>query len=135
MLEQIYPLKLIEKNPLYALILGIGYSVIGIGIAVLLFPEDPAIVAVALIALMVYPTINKLMKQEEQIESTKEEFSLFVFLRDHKYVFLIYILLFVGILLSFSFFALLLPSLATNHIFENQINVLRGNAGGAYFTV
>jgi hypothetical protein len=33
----------------------------------------------------------------------------------------------------FSFFALILPSLATNHIFENQINVLYGRTGGAVF--
>jgi hypothetical protein len=96
MLEQIYPLKLIEKNPIYSLLLGIAYGVIGIGIAVLLFPEDPAIVAVALISLMIYPTINKLLKQEEAIESEKQEFNLFVFLKDHRYVFLIYLLLFVS---------------------------------------
>jgi uncharacterized membrane protein SpoIIM required for sporulation len=133
MLEQIYPLKLIEKNPIYSLLLGIAYGIIGIGIAVLLFPEDPAIVAVALISLMIYPTINKLLKQEEAIESEKQEFNLFVFLKDHRYVFLIYLLLFVGVLLAFSFFALILPSLATNHIFENQINVLYGRTGGAVF--
>ena len=133
MLEQIYPLKLIEKNPFYALLLGVSYGIIGIGLAVLLFPEDPALVAVALIAIMFYPTINKLLKQEEAIETEREEFNLFVFLKDHRYVFLIYILFFVGVLLSFSFFSLLLPSLATNHIFENQINVLYGRAGGAVF--
>lgn len=134
MLEQIYPIKLIEKNPLYALLLGIAYSVIGIGLAVILFPEDPAIVAVALISLMFYPTINTLMKQEEAIESEKEEFNIFTFLRDHKNVFLIYMLLFIGMILVFAFFALILPSLATNHIFKNQINVLYGgNTGEAVF--
>ena len=76
MLEQIYPIKLIERNPWYALLLGIAYSIIGIGLAVLLFPEDPAIVAVALIAIMFYPTIKILMRQEEAIERRKEEFSL-----------------------------------------------------------
>lgn len=133
MLEQIYPIKLIEKNPIYALFLGIAYSVIGIGLAVLLFPEDPAIVAVALISIMFYPTINKLMKQEEQIEGEKKEFNLIVFLRDHKYVFVIYMLIFSGILLTFSYFALLLPSLATNHIFKNQISYMYGT-GGAIFS-
>ncbi len=135
MLEHIYPLRLIEKNPFYAFLLGIAYTIIGIGIAVLLFPEDPAIVAVALISLIFYPTINQLMKQEEAIESEKEEFSLFVFLKDHRSVFAVYILFFFGSLLVFSFFSLLLPALATNHIFENQINVLYGNTvGGAAFS-
>jgi len=134
-LEQIYPLKLIERNPLYAFILGFSYSVIGIGTALLLFPEDPAIVAVAFIALMTIPTLSKLLKQEEGIESKKNDLNLINFYRDHKDVFKVYILLFLGIFLAFSFFSLILPSLATNHIFENQINVLYGaKTGGAVFS-
>jgi len=39
-------------------------------------------------------------------------------------------LIFIGVLLVFSYFALALPSLATNHIFENQIEVLFGKATG-----
>ncbi|MBD3164274.1 hypothetical protein GF323_03675 [Candidatus Woesearchaeota archaeon] len=128
MLEQLYPLKLIEKNNLYALLLGIAYSVIGIGLAVLLFPEDPALVAVALISIMFYPTINKLMKQEESIETEQKEFNFMVFLKDHRYVFMIYMLMFSGMLLTFSYFSLLLPKMASNHIFQNQINVMTGNA-------
>ena len=72
MLEQLYPVKLIQTKAIYAFILGIAYSIIGIGISVLLFPEDPAIVAVAFIALMFYPTIKKLIRLEE-IEETKNE--------------------------------------------------------------
>lgn len=133
MLEQIYPIRLIEKNPFFAFLMGLSYSVIGIGLAVLLFPEDPALVAVAFISIMFYPTISKLMRQEEIIETEREEFNLFVFLKDHKYVFAVYMLFFVGVLLAFSFFALILPSLATNHIFKNQIGVLYGMTGGAVF--
>jgi len=133
MLEQIYPLKLIERHNGFAFLLGFAYSIIGIGAAVLLFPEDPAIVAVAFIAIMFLPTLNSLVKEEEEIESKKEEFNLFVFLKDHKEIFLIYILFFLGTLLAFSFFALTLNSLATNHIFENQINVLYGSATGRAF--
>lgn len=134
-LEQVYPLKLIEKNPLYALILGACYSVIGIGASILLFPEDPAIVAVAFISLMIIPTLSQLLKKEEEIESKNNDFSLINFYLDHKEVFMIYLMLFLGILLAFSFFSLFLPSLATNYIFENQINVLYGpNTGRAIFS-
>ena len=134
-LEQIYPLKLIEKHWIFAFILGVSYSIIGIGTSIILFPEDPAIVAVAFISIMILPTLNKLLKEEEEIESQKDEFNLFIFLRDHKYIFLIYILLFLGVLLGFSFFTLGLPELTTNHIFENQVNVVYGDGkgGGAVF--
>jgi len=135
-LEQLYPLKLIERDPIYAFLLGMGYTVIGIGAAVILFPEDPAIVAVAFISLMVYPTISKLIKQEEKLESKNDEFKLGVFFRDHKDMFKVYAFLFLGILLVFSFFAIMLPTLATNHIFENQIGVLYGRSTGqAIFSV
>jgi len=134
-LEQLYPLKLIEKNPFYALLLGICYSVIAIGASILLFPEDPAIVAVAFTALIILPTLSILLKQEEGIESKKDDFNLVNFYVDHKDVFKVYILLFLGIFLVFSFFALILPSLATNYIFENQLNVLYGSkTGGAIFS-
>ncbi len=134
-LEQLYPLRLIEENPTYALLLGLCYSVIGIGASVILFPEDPAIVAVAFIAIMIYPTLNKLLKQEEEIESKKEEFHPIRFLMEHRYVIYVYGLFFLGSLLAFSLFALILPNLATNHIFENQIQVLyRSRTGNAIFS-
>jgi uncharacterized membrane protein SpoIIM required for sporulation len=135
MIEQLYPIKLIEKRAVIALILGLAYSIIGIGIAVLLFPEDPAIVAVAIISLMFYPTIKKLMVCEECEEAKNTKFSLLGFLNNHKYIFKIYILFFLGVLLGFSFFSVNLPSLATNHIFNNQINILYQVTGKAVFDV
>ena len=135
MIEQLYPVKLIEKKPIFALMLGIAYSVIGIGIAVLLFPEDPAVVAVAIISLMFYPTIKKLMLSGEIEQAKNEGFSLFAFIQNHKYIFKIYILFFLGVLLGFSFFSINLPALATNHIFNNQINILYNITGQAIFDV
>lgn len=135
-LEYLYPLKLIERAPLYAFLLGLGYSIIGIGASVILFAEDPAIVSVAFIAIMFYPTINALMREEEDIESEKEETGFISFFRDHQNIFKVYVFLFLGILLAFSVFSMLLPSFATNHIFKNQLDVLyglTGTAGGAAF--
>jgi uncharacterized membrane protein SpoIIM required for sporulation len=126
-LERLYPLRLMERNLIFALILGFSYAVIGIGVSVILFPEDPAIVSLAFISLMFYPSINILLKQEEEIEATKDTFNLKDFFSEHKNVFGVYILFFLGVLLAFSFFSIILPSLATNHIFENQISILSGS--------
>ncbi|MBD3310517.1 hypothetical protein GF351_04820 [Candidatus Woesearchaeota archaeon] len=134
-LEQLYPLTLLEKNPLYAFLLGVGYSVIGIGSAVLLFPEDPALVAVAFIAIMILPTLNKLIRQEEEIESLKKDFGILLFFRDHKYIFYIYAFFFVGVLIGFGLFSLILPNLATNVLFRNQLEVLYGSVGHAHFSL
>ncbi|MBI2140774.1 stage II sporulation protein M [Candidatus Woesearchaeota archaeon] len=135
-LERIYPIELLEKNPFYALLLGAAYGTIGIGAAVLLFPEDPAIVAVAFTALMMYPSINAILRQEEAIEAQNDEIRLMTFMKDHQNSFKVYSLWFIGTLLAFSFFALVLPALASNHIFENQVNVLygAGTSGKAAFS-
>ncbi|MBI2128755.1 stage II sporulation protein M [Candidatus Woesearchaeota archaeon] len=135
MLEELYSLDFIERHSIIAFVMGLAYSVIGIGAALILFPEDPAIVAVAFTSIMMLPTLRKLLKREEENESKKEGFSLFGFFFEHKALFKVYTFLFLGILLSFSIFALILPSLATNHIFRNQIGVLYGaTAGGAIFS-
>ncbi len=130
-LEQLYSAELLERKSFYAFILGIGYAVIGIGVSVLLFPEDPAIVAVAFTAILILPSLRALLRDAENIEAKEERTSLVGFFRDHKSVFFIYALLFLGIFLVFSFFSLVLPNLATNHIFENQLGVLYGNTGRA----
>jgi len=130
MLEQLYPLQLLEKHWGYAFLLGVVYSVVGIGAAMLLFPQDPALVAVAFISLIILPTMNKLLKEEEELESRKDEFSLHTFYIDHKNVFFIYGCFFLAILFTFAFFAIVLPSLATNHIFESQLGVLYSTMTG-----
>ncbi len=143
-LEQIYPIKLIEKKVIFAFILGLAYSVIGIGLAVIIFPEDPALVAVAFTSLLILPTLKKILEEphlaEEKIKNDPSLiqktlnhitiFSLMNFLRHYWEVIKVYAALFLGIFMSFSFFALKLPSLATNHIFENQINVIYGASVG-----
>src|SRR3989338_1080457 len=135
MLEELYSLDFIEKHSIIAFLMGLAYSVIGIGAALILFPEDPAIVAVAFTSIMMLPTLRKLLKREEETESKKEGFSLFGFFFEHKTIFKVYVFLFLGILLSFSIFSLVLPSLATNYIFKNQIDVLYGQTtGGAIFS-
>lgn len=110
MLEELYSAKLVRDRPLMAFLLGLGYGIIGIGCAVLLFPEDPAVVAVAFTAILFLPLIRSLFEQG---------FDFFAFLK-------IYGLLFIGVLLAFSFFALVLPKLATNYIFQNQLEVMYG---------
>jgi len=130
-LEYLYPLKLIERNPFYSFILGFCYAIIGIGAAVMLFPEDPAIVSVAFIAIIFYPTINSLMKQEEELESEKQESNILLFFKDHQNIFKVYVFSFLGVLLAFSILSIALPSLATNHIFTNQLDILYGPRGQA----
>ena len=134
LLEDLYSVDLVKKKSLYALLLGIGYAIIGIGCAVLLFPEDPAIVAVAFTAILFLPLLRQVLITEEEEECEKvrvdgnSKFSIIQFFKDHHEIFKIYLFFFIGVLLVFSFFAIVLPNLATNYIFKNQLEVMYGTA-------
>lgn len=123
MLEELYSAKFVKDKPLISFLLGLGYAIIGIGCAVLLFPEDPAVVAVAFTAILFIPLIRSMYELG---------FDFFAFLK-------LYGLLFLGVLLAFSFFALVLPKLATNYIFRNQLEVMYGasrdTAGHAFISM
>ena len=130
-LEALYPTRLIEKHVGYAFLLGLAYSIIGIGAAVILFPEDPAVIAVAFTALMIYPTITSILRQEEEEELLRENRSVMGYFIHHSTLLKVYVVMFLGILLAFSFFALVLPKLATNYIFQNQLSLMFGGKTGA----
>ena len=66
-LEQLYSIKWIQKMPFIAFVMGICYTSISIGIALLLFPEDPSMAAVFLTSLVAIPTLNKLLSIEEKV--------------------------------------------------------------------
>ncbi|OVE74810.1 hypothetical protein BVX95_01060 [archaeon D22] len=136
MLENLYSQNILQKNFYYAFVLGFAYAIIGIGIAVLLFPNDPALVSVAFTALMFYPTLRKFLRKGEIQEAEKIEPSGGIFFKDKSGIFKVYSYYFIGVLLSFSFLAILMPSLAANHLFNDQISILYGHVtGNAIFTV
>ncbi len=151
--EEIYSLETIKKHWIFEFILGLTASVIGIGCAVLIFPEDPALIGVAVTALILLPTLKNLMEKEregKELEEYKKKTKLPHktakkglhesithhllrgeiphFLRNYLVVIRIYALLFLGIFLGFSVMTLLLPTLATNYLFETQLTVITGQA-------
>lgn len=127
MLERLYNIELVKKKPYLAFFLGLVYSIIGIGIATILFKRDPAIVTVAITALLLYPTIKGLVGSEIGLLSKKKQHRL----RNHTRLVIIYLLIFLGVMIGFSLFSVMLPSLATNALFQNQIGVLYSSVGGA----
>ena len=72
-LEQLFSLPLIEKKPWYALFIGFTYTVIGLGLAVWIFGEDPALVAVAFTALLLFPTLRRLLHEPKSKEQIQEK--------------------------------------------------------------
>ena len=101
-LEHIFPEDWLEHKGRYALLLGIIYSIIGVLIASILFPGDPALVAVAFTSMLLLPELYKIFSIEERQESMEQKVSLFDVWRDDIDVIRIYIFLFLGILLVYA---------------------------------
>lgn len=112
------------------LVLGFSYAMIGIGSALMIFGKNPSLMSVAFISILLLPTLNLLLQEEENEPIRNNKFSIIGIFRDHIDIFGIYLFLFIGIFLAYGLYSLLLPPAASNHIFFSQLDVA-GLVGGA----
>lgn len=129
-LEQLYPASWIERKTSFAFVMAVSYAVIGIASAVFLFPEDPGLVAVAFISLLLLPTLNRMLSIEQKQAAMEEKFDLTDPFKNHTDIFSVYLFMFLGVFITFAFFSIVLPSIAASKLFEQQINIL-GLVGSA----
>ena len=125
-LEHIFPEDWLERKGIYAFLLGIGYSIIGVLVASILFPGDPALVAVAFTSMLLLPELYKIFSIEERQESLEQRVSLRSLWRDDIEVIRIYLFLFLGIMLVYSIGTILLPELQANNLFREQLEIRFG---------
>ncbi len=138
-LEHIFPVDWLEKKGRYAFILGIVYSIIGILISSVLFPGDPALVAVAFTSLLLLPELYKIFSIEERQERMEQKAGIRALWRDDRDVIKIYIFLFLGILLVYSVGTMTMPEMQTNSLFREQLEIrfgqgFTGQAMGGIFS-
>lgn len=126
MLEHIFPEDWLERKGMFAFILGVGYSIIGILVASILFPGDPALVAVAFTSLLLLPELYKLFSIEERKERMESKISMKALWRDDWELVRIYLFLFLGILLVYSIGTMVLPAFETNTLFREQLEIRLG---------
>jgi uncharacterized membrane protein SpoIIM required for sporulation len=130
--EQLYHADLLKRRPLFALLLGIGYAVIGIAIALFTFPDDPALIAVAITAILFIPSLSQITDKEASAARKKEGHDVIGLVKCTfgltKPAILVYLYSFLGVFLVFAFFSMALPQLATNILFEKQLAVMTGGA-------
>lgn len=132
-LEHVFPEDWLEQKARYAFILGIVYSIIGVMVASILFPGDPALVAVAFTSLLLLPELYKIFSIEERQERMEERVSLRALWRDDIDIIKVYVALFLGIMLVYALGTILLPSFQTNLLFREQLEIRLGQgfAGNA----
>ncbi len=132
-LEHIFPEDWLERKGRYAFILGVVYSAIGILLAKILFPGDPALVGVAFTSLLLLPELYKIFSIEERQERIEQKVTMSALWRDDRDIIRIYLYLFVGILLVYSVATILMPQMQTNTLFREQLEIRfgQGFAGNA----
>ncbi|RME53354.1 stage II sporulation protein M [Candidatus Woesearchaeota archaeon] len=129
-LEKLLPERVLERRPLYAFIVGIVYSVVGIFLAKLLFPEDPALVSVAFISLLILPELYKLFSTEERKEKAERRITLKNLYKDNKDLLRLYLVLFFSIFFTYAVLTMFLSDFESNRLFSKQLSV-RTSTGNA----
>ena len=139
-LEHIFPEDWLESKGRFAFILGVVYSIIGVLIAKILFPGDPALVSIAFTSMLLLPELYKIFSIEERKESLEQHVTFRGLWRDDIELVRIYIFLFLGILIVYSLGAMLMQGLDANTLFREQLEIRYGqgfagqavNVGGLF---
>lgn len=100
-LEHLFPESWLEKKFSLSFFLGLGYSVIGIILARLLFGGNSGIVSVIFISILLMPSLRKLFIMEEKLEEKEKKFTLKEFYKDNKHLVLAYLGIFVGVYVAY----------------------------------
>ena len=133
--EQLYSAEYLHDNPWYGFLLGAGYTVLGLFIALMIWRDDPALIAVGIISLLLMPSLFQLTDSAEISE--RKTPTIKAFLKETFPHAKVYVFIFFGIFFTFALFSILLPKLAANHLFKIQLGIVTGGAataGGAVFS-
>ncbi len=129
--EQIFGDKWLEKKVGLTFLLGFIYAELGIISALLIFPEDPSLISIGFISILILPSLNSLLSMEMNQDMREKRFSLKLLFQDHIDILEVYAFLFLGILFAFSLFAILLPNQVTERVFHTQLSIYFDNIGHA----
>lgn len=97
-LEQILSTSWLQRRPLYALLLGLGYTFIGAVTGYIFFQSQFSISLLFLITLLLVPSLMNLLSIEE--DQDKKE-GLRRFIQNHKGIFEIYLFLSIGVFFGY----------------------------------
>ncbi len=112
------------KRPWLCFALGLSFSLFAMVIALFVFPKDPALVTVAVSSLLLVPVLREeLVAQRVSVLKSKGVIDV---LRSQWSFFLSYFWIFIGMFFTFSFFSIMLPSVASSKLFETQLAFIGG---------
>lgn len=124
--ERLYSAEFLHDRPYFGFLLGIGYTILGLFIAIMIFPNDPALIAVGITSLLLMPSLAQLSDSQE-IDPRKVP-TFLSYLKISVPHIKVYAYIFFGILFTFAGFSIMLPKLAAGHLFKMQLGILTGQA-------
>lgn len=130
MLENILKPDWLERKPRYGFVIGFIYSLIGILAAYIIFPSSQGVASIAILSLLLVPSLNKIIAIEEIQDTKSSKFTIARIFKDHGDVLEVYLMLFLGIFLAYGLFSIKFPQLLVGGLFSNQLKIIgvTGNA-------
>ncbi|MBR9678764.1 MAG: hypothetical protein GON13_00670 [Nanoarchaeota archaeon] len=131
--ESIINVTKARKKPILTVGLGFAATLISTWLAVWVFPSGTSLAVVFLTTMATLPLIIRLLESEEKKEERElKKRKRHLFIKDHKEVFMVYLYLFIGLMLGFTFLFIFIPSNIAEGVFQEQvltINAIRGGTG------
>ncbi|MBW2973110.1 stage II sporulation protein M [Candidatus Woesearchaeota archaeon] len=129
-LEQLYPVEFLKENPRYAFVLSFALTVFGVFFAMMVFPNDPALVIVAIASTLLIPSLYQFTVFEAKAyREVTRLYNIIDIFKSNLKLYKVYMYMFFGAFFVFAFFSMILPRLAANQLFKQQLAAMM--SGGA----
>jgi len=126
--ERLIKPEWVAKNVLYALLLGICFSTIGIWVGVLVFAHDASIVSIMFTVIAALPFLHRILSLGESVKENVSSLRKMVI--RNKQILQIYFLFFMGVAISYLLWYLAMPDWSRNILFIRQVEVFTQPAAG-----
>ena len=122
--ESLFSTAYIEHKKKYAFLLGFIAPIFGMFFAFLLFRSFFSFAAVIFTAVLIIPSISKMLTHEEKLEIREKKFHIPTFYKDHKDIFEVYLFVFLGMFLSFFIFSFFLSNIIISTLYQDSETLL-----------
>ncbi len=119
-LETLLPSRVAREKPHYMLIMAFLFAIVGMWLAYYIFPNSASILTLAFIVIAAEPVIRKTLMQEEE-EEVQRPGSATTFLERHFDLIAIYSWFFLGLVLAYMTWYIILPAGGMNECIANNI--------------
>ncbi len=120
--ESILSSKEVRAKPWKMIILGVIYSSLGMMVSLWIFPSDPSLSMVFLTTMAGVPLLVNVLKREETEDFEKKQYPL---IGNHKDVLGVIFFMFIGLLISFTTWYVILPNDLSTRLFSSQVNTIQ----------